>query len=896
MEATSQQRQTRSGPPIVAARLTPVVDARNVSRPRLLDAVDEGVRRPLTLVAAPAGAGKTVLLSEWAQRQPPETVAWLTLDPRDNDRRCFWFDLTAAVAHATGRGAGALGALEPPPRGEIDGFLATFANAAAAHARRLVLILDDAQEVHSIDVLHDVDALVAQAGSRLRVVWATRVDPTLRLQRLRIAGDLGEIRLADLAFTLPEARQLLDVAPDVLSRADIERLWTKTSGWAAGLRIAALGLRGHDDPHAFATTFSGDQCQILDYLLDEVVAGLPEPTTAFLLRTAGVRELCAPLADALTESDDSAAILDDLFRRNLLIAPGDSPRESFRFHPLFAEGLRFLQRQRIEAEIPELHRRAARWYAGDGQPAEAIRHACEAADWAFAGELAAEHWMALGLAGHAPALRALTARFPPSVVHDDAEIALAVGGLALEEGDEEEADYFLEVAAARAAELPEERRRRYEVHAAVTRLYRGNPDVDPRTAIDAGRRVLANRWDRGMETSLRALARLSVGVAELWLGDLTAAGADLEEAGALAAEADNGYLTVQTLGWSALIDVLEGRLVEADRGAEAAVALARLRGAERDPQAAPAFAALAVVRWQWNEIAPAEEALARARTALGSSGNRSLNAWLAVVGAHLHAVRGEPETGIHLLRGATAEHQGHHLPPMLVDAANGAAARLRLLLGEHDRATDLCRGLETSEWGASLSAAATIRLGLRQPDEALLVSDRLLALPGVLPLSEIVGWTTRALACDMLGEPDAAERALERALDLAEPRGYRRPLLDAGSRVGMLLRRLIRQGTAHRALVGELLGELDRPGTDTRSPTATVTALAEPLSERELAVLRYMPTTLPYPEVASELFVSVNTIKTHVRHVYRKLDVDNRRDAVARGRALRLLGPTTSGR
>lgn len=896
MDATIEPRQTRSGPPIVAARLTPVVDARNVSRPRLLDALDACVRRPLTLVAAPAGAGKTVLLSEWAQRQPPRTVAWLTLDPRDDDRRCFWFDLTAAVAHATGRGPGALGALEPPPRGEIDGFLASFANAAAAHREPLVLVLDDAHEVSSSDVLHDVDALLAQAGSRLRIVWATRVDPTLRLQRLRVADALGEIRLADLAFTLPEARQLLGGVPEAPTAGDVERLWTKTSGWAAGLRIAALGLRDHRDPHAFATAFSGDQCQILDYLLDEVVAGLPAPTTDFLLRTAGVRDLCAPLADALTDADDSALVLDDLFRRNLLIAPVDGPRESFRYHPLLAEGLRFLQRQRIEAEIPELHRRAARWYADDGQPAEAIRHACEAADWTFAGELAAEHWMTLGLAGHGPTLRALTSRLPPSLVHDDAEVALAVGGLALEDGDEEEADYFLDLAAARADALPAERRQRYEVHAAVTRLYRGSGQVDPRTAIEAGRRVLANRWDRGMEGSLRALARLSLGVAELWEGDLAAAGRDLEEAAALAGEADNGYLTVQTLGWAAVADVIEGRLVEAHRGAEAAVELAGRRGAEQDPQAAPAFAALAVVRLQWNEVAAAEAAIARARDATTTSGNRPLNAWIAIVAAHLHAVRGEPDTGLHLLRRATAVHDGHGLPPMLVDAAAGAAARLRLQLGEHDRAADLARALEASGGPLALSAASTVRLGLREPEQALRLADRLLAAPTVRPYAEIVGWTNRAIACDMLGDADASERALERALDLAEPRGYRRPLLDAGSRVGMLLRRLVRRGTAHRSLVGELLGELERPGPEPRSPAVVVTALAEPLSERELAVLRYMPTTLPYPEVASELFVSVNTIKTHVRHVYRKLDVDNRRDAVARGRALRLLGPTTSGR
>ncbi len=885
-------RRIGARPLIATARLAPVVEEHSVVRPRLHEALDEAVSRPLTLVAAPAGSGKTVLLGDWARDQRERTVAWLTLDARNDDRQRFWRDVTAALAYATRRDPTALDELAPAPEDASDGLLGTVADAVAAHRRPLVLILDDAQAVRSADVLRDIDALIAQSGTGLHVVWATRVDPTLRLQRLRVAGDLSELRLSDLAFTLDETRQLLDDVARNLAPTDVERVWRATRGWAAGLRIAALGLRGTRDPHAFATGFSGDQRRILDYLLDEIVAELPDETTRFLLRTAGVRELSAPLADALTDAEDSAAILDDLVRRGLLVAPSDGGRGPFRHHPLFVDALRVLQRQRIDAEVPELHRRAARWYAEDGQPAEAIRHAIEAEDWDLAGTLTAEHWITLGLAGHAPSIRALAARLPPSVVHEDAEIALAVGGLALEDGDEEEADYYLEVAAQRAAELPADRRHRYEVHAAATALYRGRPNVDARTAIEAGRGALRNRWDRGMEPSLRAQARLSVGVAHLWLGDVQAASVDLEQAIALAFEADNAYLAVQSLGWSAVVDAIEGRLVEADRSAEAALERARQNDATQHPQVAPALAAQAVVRWQWNQIDRASDAIARARAAVGTSGSRALHAWIAIVSAQLHAVRGEPETGLRLLRPATADHDGYQLPPLLTDAVDSATAVLRLRLGEVDRAAKLALTLERSQRALSVATASTVRLGLRDPEGALRATDRLLAGAEILPLAEIIGWVSRAVALDMLGDPEDAENALERALDLAEPRGYRRPLLDAGSRVGMLLRRLVRRGTGHRALVGELLLALESPS---RSGSGTsevpVAPVAEPLSKRELTVLRYMPTTLPYPEIASELFVSVNTIKTHVRHVYRKLDVGNRRDAVARARALRLLGP-----
>jgi LuxR family maltose regulon positive regulatory protein len=874
-------------PSVATARLTPASDQRTVCRERLLDALDDTVQHPLTLVSAPAGSGKTTLLATWARRRADRTVAWLTLDARDNDRRRFWVDLIAALAHATGRRPAAFGALDPLPDGALERVLTATAEGHDAGASPIVIVLDDAQTVTSPAVLGDVDALLAQTGAGLRVVWSTRIDPALRLQRLRVAGDLGELRLPDLAFTLSETHGLLDDVTDELARADVERIWRVTHGWSAGLRIAALGLAEHRDPRDFVACFAGDQQRILDYLRAEIVGELPDRTASFVLRTAGVRVLTAPLADALTGAEDSARLLDDLVRRGLLVEHAEGSHGAFRYHPPFVEALRELQRQRIDSELPGLHRRAARWYADDGQPAEAIRHASLAAEWELAGGLLAEHWMTLGLEGHAAEIRALAGGFPPSIVHDDAEIALAVGGLALEDGDEEEADYFLDVAAGRAEQLPPDRRRRYEVHRAATTLYRGRPQADPRATIDAGRTALRNRWDRGMEPSLRARARLSVGVAQLWLGEIAGASADLEQASALAAEAGNAYLSVQALGWSAVVDAIEGRLVEAQRGADAAIG--RSDRVEH-PEVAPALAARAFVCWQWNQTDRAEHAIARARAVMGASGNRALRTWTALIDARLHAVRGEPATGLRLLRPTTAAHDGYRLPPMLADAVDCAAAALRLQLGELDRAAVLVRSLERTDRSLPLATASTVRLGLRDPEGALRATDRLLAADEILPLAEITGWVSRAVALDMLGDADGAEVALERALDLSEPRGYRRPLLEAGSRVGLLLRRLIRRGTAHRALVAELMVTFEgrAPASD-----AAVAPVSEPLSARELTVLRYMPTTLPYPEVASELFVSVNTIKTHVRHVYRKLDVDNRRDAVTRARALRLLGPGT---
>ncbi len=880
--------------PVIAARLVPPGTTALVSRARLLDALDKAADTPLTLLAAPAGSGKTALLTDWIQQRKPERVAWLSLNAADNDRRHFWRDLSAALARVLEPGVDPLAGLQPPPLGSFDGFVANFINAAANSTRRVTVVLDDAQELRRSEVLADLDLLLEHAPAGLRLIMATRVDPSLRLQRLRVTGSVAELRLSDLEFTLDEARLLLLQEHPSTPADAIDSLWAKTEGWAAGLRIAALSLRQSQEHSAFARGFAGDHRPVLDYLIDEIFAGLPAEHASFLLSTAGLSRVSAPLADAVRGADDSAEILDELVRSNLLIVPlPGTPEQWYRYHPLFVRALLLLQRRHIPTEIPALHARAARWHAAHGEPLEAISHAIQAEDWEAAGRLFVDHWLPLTLDGDAAVLRALSTQLPAHVVRGDAEVAVAVAGIELEEGDRD-AHELLSIAAELALGLPPERRKPYDVSLAMTMLFRSRSDGDPAVAVDAARRVLASRWDRSMTKALRALARVSLGVAEIWLGDLDAAASDLQAGAALADEVGNDSVLVSARGWSALVDVIQGRLVEAHREASAALDGAAAHGWAADSHAAPAHVALATVALLWNDLDGAERSVDDAVAALGRSGERNLRALIGVVSARLFALRGEAETGLSQLLRLTASYdEGHPLPPALDAAVGGAEARARLALGEHDAADRLATQLEAIGNPIGLAAAAAVRLGMHEPAKAIAVSEQVTDTIGATPSAAIEAWAVRAVALDMLHEPEQAMAAMERALDLAEPRGYRRPLLDGGLRTALVLRRLVRQGTAHRALVEELLAALDGSTANLRREAAPLN-VSEPLSERELVVLRYMPTSMPYAEVASELFVSVNTVKTHVRHVYRKLAVDSRRDAVARAIELRLLTPTGS--
>jgi LuxR family transcriptional regulator, maltose regulon positive regulatory protein len=842
--------------------------------------IDRGTRGPLTFISAPAGSGKTVLLRSWIAAAPePDAIAHVALTREHRERRAFWLDTLAEIC----RVRPALTGLAVPAPGA--GSLAGLRNGLERLSDPLVLVLDDFHEVASGDVLADVGWLLDNPPPALRIVLATRSDPALRLQRLRVAGQLTEIRAADLAFTESEAGELL--APIDLSSAQVETLWTRTEGWAAALRLAELSLEAHPDPDRFIEGFAGDDHAVSDYLTTEVLSTYDEDTLAFLLRTSIVERVNGELAEALTGVSDGQRKLAELARTEGFVEAVDSTRTSFRYHGLLREVLLAELKHRFHDELPGLHARAARWYAAHEEPLEGARQAVAGADWQLAAELIGDHWVACVVNGSGALLRELGEQVPADVLDGDAELSLAMAGLLLEAGELEAGDRRLHAAYALAGDLNPDRRRRFNVTATATALNRARLAGDVVTAVKAARLALRGDWDRAVAGEVRALTMANLGAVEFWAGNPDEALEQLQAAAGLAVELGNEYILLLAECYLSAIDAREGRLSEADSRARTALQLAARRGWVEVPHIAIAYVVLATVQLWWNDVDAAAGEAELAREAMGRNREPLVAGVVAQIRARIQGLRGDPATALETLR---AGDPGATLPEWLRVSACMVEAELWLALGEPARTRTALERARASQRSDSAIGLARLELALGDPGAALRAIATFFAddRATMMPVTRTEAWAIDAIARDAIRDEPGALRAIERALDLAEPRGYSNAILRHGPPVRSLLRRRIEKGTAHRAFAGDLLSALDdAPGA--RGPSGE--PLLEPLSERELVVLRFLPTLMSNAEIASEMFVSVNTVKTHLKHIYRKLDVSERRDAVRRGRELHLLSP-----
>jgi len=846
----------------------------------LIDLVERGVEGPLTLISAPAGSGKTVLLRAWmAAAAHPETIAHVALAREHADRRIFWLDVLAAF----GRVRPQLAGLAVPARGRSS--LAAVRDALAELPEPLRLVLDDFHHVSVGEVPGDLEWLLDKVPTGLRVVVATRSDPPIRLQRLRVSGQLKEIRAAELAFTAAETSEVL--APLGLPPDDVTTLWERCEGWVGGLRLAELSLQDHPDPHEFIAAFAGGDRAVTDYLMSEVVSAYPEDVQLFLLRTSLVDRLNGELAETLAADTAGEHSLRELERTGGFVDALDSSGTWFRYHPLFAEVLRAELRRRLREELPALHSAASGWFARHGEPLEAVRHAVAGSDWQLAADIIGAQWLVCVLQGSGPVLLELARGIPVAVVDADAELGLAMAGLLLEAGETDDADELLLRAFELADELPESRRRRFTVTATATALYRARLEGDVVEALSAARLALQERWDRSVAVEVRALTLANLGIAEFWADESEEALEHLQAAAGLAIEFGSDFVLFIAESYLAGVDARQGRLADAHSRARTAIQLAERRGWVDNAHAAIAYGTLAMVHLWWNELDQAEHASDLAREALGRSPEPLLAPLVAQIRARVHAFRGDPVTALDILRGGQPDDK---LPPWLHVSASLIEAELWLSLGEPARARKALDAISSSGLSDSAIGVARLELALGEPDAALRAIAGFLAdeREALMPITRTEAWTIDAIARDAIHDEPAALRAIERALDLAEPRGYAHPILRQGAPVRSLLRRRIASGTAHRAFAGDLLSVLEQEPAQRRS---NGDPLLEPLSDRELAVLRFLPTMMSNAEIAGEMFVSVNTVKTHLKHIYRKLDVSERRDAVSRGRELRLLSP-----
>jgi LuxR family transcriptional regulator, maltose regulon positive regulatory protein len=855
--------------PLLTTKLAaPPQPAGVVIRPRLLRQLDIGVDRSITLISAPAGWGKTTLLSCWVRGNPQLPVVWLSLEPGDGEDR-FWSYLHAALD--------AVDPDLPEPPGTVDEeYVVRLADALTRRRQPVVVALDDLHRVEDRPVLDGLDFLLRHAGDRLRLVAAARTGPLLPLHHWRLRGELTEIGAEELSFTPAETAELLAAHGVVLPAGRVRDLHARTEGWAAGLRFAALSLDGHPDPARFVAGFTGDHPDVAAYLTAEFLSGLSAEVRDALVSAAVSRELRGGLVNAITGRADGERLLDEAARLGFVV-PIDVRPPAYRCHRMLADLLDAERLRRRPEDIRDLHRRAAAWYAAQHRPAEALRHTLVAGEWHQATEVLTERWPVL--AAHRGAHVDAPVPPPPEAVRATPELALACAAERLCFDDPERADGYLDLARQHEGTLTGAHRQRFAMMFAAVRLSRALSGGDSSDIIACARRLLALAPARpdGSDLGASALARMALGTAALMAGDMAEADRELTEAADQAERVGLARVVQACVSRLALTRALRGELRAAERYADRA--LAGDGGSERTH----AYLALAAVNAQRDLPEAAEANLALAGDL--STREPGAAALAELIRAQvLHDRRDLTGSYQALLTGR--EIAGRSASPLLTHGFAAVEAGLCLTRGDAGRAIRLLQPL-VEEQSATPLAATLARAYLHAGDvhaAARTVPDWDGQDGEAWPLPvRLEAGLADALAAWLQDDHRRASRTLERVLELAEPDGHRRVFTRADPPVRDLLVAHLDSGTAYWSVVNDLLAACQVP--DSRP----VAAPGEPLTDRELTVLRYLQSILSNVEIASELSLSVNTVKTHVRNIYRKLDATRRRDAVRRARELRLI-------
>ncbi|GFJ84619.1 LuxR family transcriptional regulator [Phytohabitans houttuyneae] len=965
--------------PLLASKLSvPPPPEVTLARPRLTRLLDAGARGPVTLVAAPAGWGKTVLLGTWARAQPDLPVAWYTVEAGDGPR--FWTYVGAAL----GRHGAAVPEDADPER---------IAAAVARLERPIVLLLDDLHLAVDQSVAEGLDFLVRHADRRLNLVAATRTEPPLGLHRWRLSGGLTEVHAHDLAFTREETAELLARHRVPASARRVGDLHLRTEGWPAGLRFAAHSLYAHPDPDRFIAGYGGEHPSVASYLVDEVLAGHPAEARDMLLRTSIAEPVSGELADALTGREDAARMLAELERTNGFVVPLKSRPGAYRYHRMFGELLRAELRRRSPDQVTDLHRRAAAWHADRHMPPDALRHALAGNDWNRATELLVLHWPELipyGPENDQPPAPPIPPP-PASALRADPALALAYAAAFLDAQDRTSATAFLRLAQRHRDRMPQGQRARYALVAAALRLSEAQLYGDQAAVLPAARQMLdlsanagvaaaarpgataggtpagmrnggpagsatppvrgnggpaatgsparnagghgvpasaatlarnsgpaaagaateelspfgragdgvgaGERAFRAADPVTRAVALAAVGVAEMESGDLVAAGYALAAGLSEARAAGLTRPASACAGRLAVVHAVRGELRDAG---EAARAYPGGSVADR----AHAHLALALVALHRDELAEAAAHLDRAAPPAPAHGGvppadragTTFPALVAVVRAGLSEARGDL-AGAH--RAIAAARADRALPPLVerwlaiaeadLHTARGDASGARGLLGPavRDSGRDEAGGRRAAGEAAGAVALARAYLCAGDPAAAARVLPPWDDLEAAVPLAvRVDAGLLAAIAARRTGDHRRAARDVEAVLGLAGPEGFRRVFTRGGTDARDLLAAHLDAGTAYWPLVADLVAAMP-PAAAADPPASPETG--ETLTERELTVLRYLQSMLSTVEIAGELSLSVNTVKTHVRNIYRKLSATRRREAVRRGRELRLI-------
>jgi LuxR family transcriptional regulator, maltose regulon positive regulatory protein len=901
--------------PILATKLyIPRPRPNVVSRRRLLERLNEGLHRKLILLCAPAGFGKTTLLSEWVEGIEPPT-AWLSLDEGENDpARLLTYLVAALQTIAATIGEEVLGMLQSPQPPPPEAILTVLLNDLTTIKDPFVLVLDDYHVLDTKAVEQALTYLVEHMPPQMHLVIATREDPALPLARLRARGQLTELRAADLRFTPSEAAAFLtQVMGLTLSAQDIAALEDRTEGWIAGLQLAALSMQGHQDVPGFIRAFAGDHRYIVDYLVEEVLQRQPAPVRSFLLQTSILDRLSGSLCDAVTGQEESNERLEALERGNFFVVPLDDKRQWYRYHHLFAEVLYAHLIAEQPDQVSTLHRRASEWYEHNGSAADAIRHALAAEDFERAADLVELAIPTMRSNRQEATMLGWLKALPDELIY--CRPVLSVGYawalLAISEFEAalarlRDAERWLDTTADRSelASAPstemvvvdEEEFRRLPASIAVYRAAYAQALGDVPATVKYARQALDLLPEQ--EILGRGAAAALLGLASWANGDLEAAHRTFADGIARVQMAGN--LSDAINGTIALADIriAQGRLREAMRTYEHALQLATEQGEPVPRGTADLYVGMSELHREHNDLHAATQHLLKSKE-LGERTGLPQNRYRWYVAlARIREAQGELDGALDLLHEAERLYMRDFFPNVrpvaaLVTRVWVAQGRLGEALGwareqglsvEDD--LSYLREFEHITLARVLLAQYTSNRADSSMLEAMGLLERLLeaAEEGKRTGSVIEILVLQALAHQAQGNIPAALMPLQQAFSLAEPEGYVRMFVDEGPPMAVLLEEAAKHGIAPN-YVRQLLTALGK--AEDRTPVKQ--GLIEPLSERELEVLRLLGTDLDGPEMARELVVSLNTLRTHTKNIYSKLGVNNRRAAVRRAEELQLL-------
>ena len=878
--------------PVLTSKITvPGVPAWAIRRPQIDKLVAKGARGPLTTVTGPPGSGKTMAIASWAAaRSDPATLIWVTLDDYDNRPKIFWSYVMAALRQAGITVPRVWPAAGHGPADHI--FLLRLASMLAAQDPPVVLVLDDLHLVTEQEILDGLAYMLRNATPGLHLMVSSRMDPLLPLHRYRLTGELAEIRADDLAFSVPEAALLMARQGIALSGDGLERIVGRTEGWAAGVRLAAISLQGHPDPDQFAKEFDSEESTVTSYLVDEVLNAQPASTRDFLLRTSILNRVSADIARELNDDEPATDMLPALARTNAFVRPVG--HGWYRYHSLFAAVLRLKLRRECPGQVPELNRRAARWYQQNGSLSEAVRHAGESGDWPFAARIALDEF-AIGQLIEPRGNRSLAERFQgmpaespwtqahPLLVEAALELSGAAGvrggaTLAAAEGILEHLPVTDEIPARLAAA---------QVRLAVSRRA---GDLDAALAAAARAETLlgeitGSHLARHPEIHAQVLA--GRGAVELWSGDLDQAAATLGSAIASGSVPGATYEQSDCLSYLALVEALRGRLSHVvELAGQAAGAVANCSNGLAEFASPAATIALAYVHLERNELRQAHGQLRLADGALRIAPDKLLGAIACLVTARCQLAEGNTKAAADMLSRA---RQGWSPPRWLEHRLMLIHSRVCAAAGDIESAVEAA---ERAEPQSALDAAvalaqAWLAAGDTQAAERALAAG--VAGPDEPEQVRLEEWLVDAQLSYGVGDGVRGRGSLERALRLGKPERLRLAFAMERTWMHPVLRRDPELAHAYQDLLEPRQMTARRIPAPPSHPDQPTPIIVEPLSDREREVLKLLSAMLSTAEIGTEMYISVNTVKTHLRSIYRKLSAARRGEAVRRARELNLI-------